>query len=144
MLAGLVMLPIASQAQRCSWTPGLDKIGLACDGSMEFSGIIMSCEQSPLYLWVATDCGGEKTCSAALEIDGHRFPIGPATYIEDGYSGVTVPLDSEKWLLARLAKARHLKTIIAGKPSLSLTVEGLPEAIRSLAAACRETAAPVK
>lgn len=136
------MLPTASQAQHCSWTAGLDKIGLACDGNLEFSAIVLSCEQSPLYLWVGTDCGGEKTCSAAFEIDGHSFPIGEATYVEDGYSGVTVPLSSNKWLLARLAKARYLKTVIAGKPSLALTVEGLPDAIRSLTSACLKPSAP--
>jgi hypothetical protein len=111
---------------------------------MEFSGIVLTCEEGPLHLWADSDCGGGKTCSAALEIDGERLAIGRATYIDDGYAGVTVPLAGETWLLGRLAKARHLKAVIAGKTSLALTVEGLPEAIKSLTAACLNASAPLK
>jgi hypothetical protein len=142
MLVALVLLPGTSKAQHCSWAAGLDKIGLACDGSMEFSGMVLSCEQSPLHLWVSTDCSGEKTCSAALEIDGHRFRLGRATYVEDAYSGVTVPIENKKVVLERLAKARYLKTVIAGKRSLALTTQGLPEAITFLRSACLKTLGP--
>jgi hypothetical protein len=126
----------AAASDQCSWKSGLDKVGIACEGWMEFTEMVLSCEQSPLYLWVSTDCDGERTCDAALEIDDREFSLGRADFSDDGYSGVSVSIADKIWLLKSMAKAHQLRTIIAGKKSRALPTNGLRQAITAITAAC--------
>jgi len=125
----------------CFWQPGMEKIGTVCGNAMEYSGPIISCEgSSQLYFSVEQDCGGAEECAVALEIDGKVIDLGMGKYVEDAYSGTSVPLSHRKDLLALLKSARRLRTIVAGKTSINLPVKGLPEAVDALVAACPEHA----